>query len=70
MNESERLLHVQRATEDMYRAGLGWNYNAIERLTRPPLRVFFAGRLWLPRHRPIFPHRRYGIKGRLRHDNA
>lgn len=37
MEESERLEHCKRIAIDMATAGLGWNYDAIERLTRPEL---------------------------------
>ena len=37
MNEEERLKACQDIALRMYIAGLGDNYDAIERLTRPPL---------------------------------
>lgn len=35
ISEEERLKACEQIAQDMYIAGLGWNYDAIERLTRP-----------------------------------
>lgn len=45
MTETERLAECKRIALRMYTAGLGWRYDAIERLTRPvpaQLRTFMA----------------------------
>lgn len=42
MNEEERKQKIEEIAIRMYQAGLGWNYDAIERLTRPEIRSLKA----------------------------
>jgi len=39
MDEAERLKACQEVAERMYIAGLGWNFDAIDRLTRPEIKI-------------------------------
>ena len=39
MSEDERLKACAGIAERMYLAGMGWNYDAIERLTRPQIDI-------------------------------
>ena len=42
LSEDERLAECERIAENMYLSGMGWNYDAIEKLTRPEMPAFAA----------------------------
>jgi len=52
MTEDERLKTCEAIAQSMYNAGLGWNFGALERLTRPEIPGWRDLRL-LPEPTPV-----------------